>query len=93
MIRHSHCPPHQANPRLVGNSPLRWGEDEDLVPAILEVIRQLSDVDLDPAGCVPGIGTCQDDLHLAAEPSDPSGPPFSSQAGWNMCQSTGAEAM
>ena len=94
MIRHPRRPPDEAQPGLGRSRPTRR-QYEDLVPEAQQMLGKLSDVDLHPAGSVPGVGTGQDDPHCESKPSEPS-PAFVaswSHADWNMCQSAGDEAM
>jgi hypothetical protein len=78
---------------VVGGRPAR-GQDHDIVPPGAEVPAQVPDVNLNATRCIPRVGTGQGDPHEgAALPIPPAVSPDSSQAGWNMCQSAGDEAM
>ncbi len=75
--------------------------------AAAQVVRELAHVDLDPARCVPSVRAGDGDAHFrrsrgqadAASTVAVSGtggalpPASSSHAGWNMCQSVGADEM
>src|SRR5207248_7514236 len=64
-------------------------QDQNLVPAVQQTRGQLPDVHLDASGGAPVVGTGQGDPHGAGGSPSTS----ASQAGWNMCQSTGADAI